>query len=238
MPSATWWFCSMFGWWRVFSTPYIFWGASFFIGDLFEPFVILEVPLFHRRSFWAPYVFMGAFFIRGLFSPCVFRGASFFIRGLCLDRASVYSFNQRARGLIMHLRPWLHFFSLSAIVEYRASFASNFNLTNSMFWGERTYIAASGYIGSASLKTSHLRGLPLWEKEHESQKLNACSKLYSEDSFITHETVVLTNYLNMKTMEIIRIPRMLQCLASGIWETIDPWPCFFHDNIWPDPFWQ
>jgi hypothetical protein len=32
-------------------SPCGFRGASFFIGDLFEPFVVLEVPLFHQRSF-------------------------------------------------------------------------------------------------------------------------------------------------------------------------------------------
>jgi hypothetical protein len=35
----------------------------------------------------------------------------------------------------VRLHSWLHFLRLIAFVEYRASLASDFNVTNSMFWG-------------------------------------------------------------------------------------------------------
>jgi hypothetical protein len=63
--------------------------------------------------------------------------------------------------LIVHLRSWLRFISFIAFVEYEASVASNFNVANSMSWGIEVYIGALGYTGSASLKTSHPRGLPI-----------------------------------------------------------------------------
>jgi hypothetical protein len=50
---------------------------------------------------------------------------------------------------------------LTAFVKYEASFTSDFDLANPMFWVREAYIAASGYTGSASLKTSHPHGLPL-----------------------------------------------------------------------------
>jgi hypothetical protein len=46
-------------------------------------------------------------------------------------------------------------FSLTAFVKYGASFASDFNLPDSMFWGKEAYIAPSGHTCSTSLKTSH-----------------------------------------------------------------------------------
>jgi hypothetical protein len=83
-------------------------------------------------------------------SPCVFWVASFL---------SEVVLSQRVRGLIVRLHSWLHFLSLIAFVKYRASVASDFDVSNFIFWGIEAYIAASGYIGSASLKTSHPHGL-------------------------------------------------------------------------------
>jgi hypothetical protein len=48
-----------------------------------------------------------------------------------------------------------------ALVEYRAKLVSDFNPEFSHFWGNKAFIAASGYTCSASLKTSHPCGLSI-----------------------------------------------------------------------------
>jgi hypothetical protein len=47
-----------------------------------------------------------------------------------------------------------------APVECKAKFVSYFNPVSHKFLGNEAFIAASGYIGAASLKTSRPCGLP------------------------------------------------------------------------------
>jgi hypothetical protein len=70
----------------------------------------------------------------------------------------------------VRLRSWLRCLSLIAFVEYRASLASDFNSSylDAFFWEIEAYIAASGYMGSAS-------GFSCEEKSMDHRKLNACS---------------------------------------------------------------
>jgi hypothetical protein len=46
-------------------------------------------------------------------------------------------------------------------IEYEANFISYFDPMITQILGNEAFIAASGYIGAASLKTSHPCGLPL-----------------------------------------------------------------------------
>jgi hypothetical protein len=69
---------------------------------------------------------------------------------------------------------WLHFFCLTVLADYGASFASDFNHARSEFCGKKGCITASGYTDSTSLKTSHPHGLPREEKSMGLRKLNVC----------------------------------------------------------------
>jgi hypothetical protein len=52
-------------------------------------------------------------------------------------------------------------FSANTVVEYWANFVSDFDFVASCFGGTKLFIAASGYMGSTSLKISHPCRLPL-----------------------------------------------------------------------------
>jgi hypothetical protein len=92
------------------------------------------MPLFSSEVF-EPLVFLGVHFL------FVKHSASFFIGGLCLDRASIYTmFDPTSKGFdSAPSLGWLRSLSLMVFVEYRARFASDFDLTNSMFWGKRSF---------------------------------------------------------------------------------------------------
>jgi hypothetical protein len=129
--------------------------ASFFIGDLFLNPLHFWVASFSSEVFFlAPYVLWLPLFSSDVFclAPCVL--------GLPLFSSEVF-LSQRARGLIVRIRSWLRCLSLVAFVEYRASLASDFNVSYLIFWGIEAYIVALGYVDSTSLKTSHPYGLPM-----------------------------------------------------------------------------
>jgi hypothetical protein len=122
--------------------PLHFGIASFFIeGLLFCAHCILGSPLFSSEVF--------------CFEPLVFWGCLFFHR-----RSFVLS--QRTTVAIMCLRSrlWLTWRN-NRFVKYGASVASDFNNGDQCFGGMKLILLLRGYIGSASLKTSHPRGLPL-----------------------------------------------------------------------------
>jgi hypothetical protein len=97
-----------------------FWGASFFIGGLFEPLSVLRGA---------------AFFIEGFFVPLsVFRGASVFIGGL---------FEPMSEGLIARLYSWLRY-----LVQWHLSNAELTLLViltmNSHSFGQRSFYYCFG----------------------------------------------------------------------------------------------
>jgi hypothetical protein len=52
-------------------------------------------------------------------------------------------------------------FNAKVLVEYIANFVSDFDPVTVCFWGRKLFIAASGYMGSASSKTSCPCKLPM-----------------------------------------------------------------------------
>jgi hypothetical protein len=63
---------------------------------------------------------------------------------------------------IMCLRSWLWLtWRNSLFVEYGASVASDFDDGDRCFGETKLILLLRGYMGSASLKTSHPRGIPL-----------------------------------------------------------------------------
>jgi hypothetical protein len=70
--------------------------------------------------------------------------------------------SQRIKVTIMrlHSRLWLTWRN-NLFVEYGASVASDFDDDDHCFWGMKLILLLLGYMGSASIKTSHPHGLPL-----------------------------------------------------------------------------
>jgi hypothetical protein len=140
---------------RGILSPLLFRVTFFFVKGLFESLVFFGVASFFITCPFEPFPFFGvaSFFIGGLFDSLAFFGvASFFIRGL---------FEPLREGPDSTHSLMASLFKLNNFFEYRASLASDFDVANSMFRGIEAYIAASVYMSSASLKTSHPHGLPL-----------------------------------------------------------------------------
>jgi hypothetical protein len=137
-----------------------------------------------------------------------FRVASFFIRDIFLS--------QRATGLIERLHSWLHFLSLIAFVECRARAASDFDISDLMVWGNGSLYCCFGVHGLRLIKNpTPSRASPVRKRVRATGKENHGPKFHGEGSFIAYETSAIIKCLNIKTMEVVHIPRMLQLLFLG-----------------------
>jgi hypothetical protein len=143
--------------------PLRFWGASFFIGGLlFEPLCVLGASFFIRALLREPLcVFRVPLFSSNVFcvSPFTFSGCHFFHRRSCVSQWMRGLNNAPLFMASMCLR--------ETHVEFSVNLVSCFDyaLTWELFL-KQNFVEASWYISSASLKTSHPCGLPLWEKEY------------------------------------------------------------------------
>jgi hypothetical protein len=140
--------------------PLYFGVASFFIrGLLFWAPCVLDLPLFSLEVFcFGPLAFWMCLFFHWrpfCFEHLAFWGCIFFHR-----RSFVLSLRTKVAIMHLHSRLWLTWRN-SLFVEYGASIASNFDKGDQCFGETKVILLLWGYMGSASLKTSHPQGLPL-----------------------------------------------------------------------------
>jgi hypothetical protein len=96
------------------------------------------------------YVFWGClFFVEGLlFKPlCVFWGCLFFVRGLSFE-----AMNKKSDSAPLFMAPCDY---MKMLIKFELTLSAVSTLVSHKIVGERSFIDASGYISSASLKTSH-----------------------------------------------------------------------------------
>jgi hypothetical protein len=147
------------------------------------------------------------------------RDASFLVEGLFIwvrHINFVWRLSQWARHLIARLHSWLCCSAQKHLSNIELTLLTILTLLPHTL-GNEAFIAAFGYMGSASLNTSHLCRFPLWGKEYMSQKVNMWHyALRWRLVYNSRHLCFLQVVLNVQTMKVVCIPGMLQHLALGI----------------------